>query len=408
MRSKFLRNKKSHYRALNTDCRGRAGFTLLELLGVMLIISILAAAVIPNVVDMVRVQRSVNEAAELPKLAEALKRGILREQIFPANSLTPTDEAGRNLNYWWSLAARHGGGSPNEVRYPLGIRPGSNATRKLFFAREEWSGRTFSEITGDGLTWLENPADPVELRLLIVSTANPDLPLPDQLDFEKFWGEWSLGDDGNPRNEGWASYGFDASAWAGRGYELNVERVDLRDILCEVVIENRKAIKEESGDVLASLPSGFDPSSFFAYPVGHVGSEVMLQTQSNEVVLVRRGYVVDSAVESVSIEIGGTQIEEIGSPPVTQITDVAQTIPLSLTDLAPVELIDSKDPDESVRINPSDISVSSETYFFLSGQELLLKEPWQIPETESYPKVGIFPVVKPFSFLRFDGERWIY
>ena len=228
----------------------RAGFTLLELIGVMAVIAILAAAVLPGAIDLIRTQRAVKEGAELPKIAEALKRGMLREQIFPvyendANELTEGNEA-----YWWNLAARHGGGSANELRYPLGIRPGSEVTRKLYFAKESWSGKVFSEVTEDGLDWLNNFQDPTELRLLLISTTNPDLLLPDTLNeprFNKFWEDWSVGSNGDPASGAWSNYGFSSSEWQGRAAELNVQRIDLRDLLCTVVIENRRAVAEASG-----------------------------------------------------------------------------------------------------------------------------------------------------------------
>ena len=95
----------------------RAGFTLLELIGVMAVIAILAAAVLPGAIDLIRTQRAVKEGAELPKIAEALKRGMLREQVFPiyendASIPTIDDEY---KAYWWNLAARYGGGSANEA-----------------------------------------------------------------------------------------------------------------------------------------------------------------------------------------------------------------------------------------------------------------------------------------------------
>ena len=61
----------------------RSGFTLLELIGVMAVIAILAAAVLPGAIDLIRTQRAVKEGEVLPKIAEALKRGMLREQILP-------------------------------------------------------------------------------------------------------------------------------------------------------------------------------------------------------------------------------------------------------------------------------------------------------------------------------------
>ena len=54
----------------------RSGFTLLELIGVMAVIAILAAAVLPGAIDLIRTQRAVNEGEVLPKIAEALKRGM--------------------------------------------------------------------------------------------------------------------------------------------------------------------------------------------------------------------------------------------------------------------------------------------------------------------------------------------
>ena len=44
----------------------RAGFTLLELIGVMAVIAILAAAVLPGAIDLIRTQRSVKEGEVLP------------------------------------------------------------------------------------------------------------------------------------------------------------------------------------------------------------------------------------------------------------------------------------------------------------------------------------------------------
>ena len=228
-----------------------AGFTLIEMIGVMIVISILFAAAVPSVVNLIRTQRSVDERVELPKIAEALKRGMLREQVFPIYENDASVSTDGNDAYWWNLAERHGGGSANEVRYPLGIRPGSEVTRKLYFAEANWGGQSFFEVTGDGSAWLADPLDPKELRLLLVSTTNPDLSLPDSLsntEFDAFWNNWW----GNPASDDWANYGLSQLEWDGRAPELNIKRIDLRDWLCTVVIENRRAIAEASGADLSS------------------------------------------------------------------------------------------------------------------------------------------------------------
>jgi hypothetical protein len=221
----------------------------------MAVIAILAAAVLPGAIDLIRTQRAVKEGAELPKIAEALKRGMLREQIFPVYENNAGELTEGNDAYWWNLAARHGGGSANEVRYPLGIRPDSTTTRKLYFAETSWSGKSFSEVTDDGLIWLNDFQDPTELRLLLISTTNPDLLLPDTLSegrFNRFWDDWAVGSDGDPASGRWSRYGLSSSEWQGRAAELNVQRIDLRDWLCTVVIENRRAIAEASGADLSS------------------------------------------------------------------------------------------------------------------------------------------------------------
>ena len=101
----------------------RSGFTLLELIGVLVVIALLLTTVIPSVINLIRVQRAVDEAAELPKIASALELAILREQMFPIDENDGATALSANPSFWWNLAARHGGGSANQVRYPVECGP---------------------------------------------------------------------------------------------------------------------------------------------------------------------------------------------------------------------------------------------------------------------------------------------
>ena len=63
---------------------------------------------LPGAIDLIRTQRAVEEGELLPKIAEALKRGMLREQVFPvyennADELTEGNKAfgGILLPTWW-------------------------------------------------------------------------------------------------------------------------------------------------------------------------------------------------------------------------------------------------------------------------------------------------------------------
>lgn len=435
----------------------RAGFTLLELIGVMAVIAILSAAVLPGAIDLIRTQRAVKEGAELPKIAEALKRGMLREQIFPVYENDADELTASNDAYWWNLAARHGGGSANEVRYPLGIRPGSATTRKLYFAETSWgndsfdgdlgNGTSFNYITGNGPAkssetatdgWVY-PKDPTELRLLLISTTNPDLPLPDTLNegrFNNYWEDWAVGSDGNPAVGRWSRYGLSSAIWDGRAAELNVQRIDLRDWLCTVVIENRRAIEEKSGDQFNDssaqktgtlLDDSWDLGTVYAYTTNQVGSEIILQlkevsvpdnsdppvintyTEIKNVVLTKRGRIAEEAPVPndtvITIEVRGNKTVQTGTPP----SLASATITMNLTGLAPIALISPNNANYDLFDFEND-SATIENRYFLLNQELLLKEPWEKPgiTPPEYREVGIFSITEAFSTLRFDGLEWHY
>ena len=404
----------------------RAGFTLIEMIGVMVVISILFAAAVPSVVSLIRTQRSVDDRAELPKIAAALKLGMLREQRFPLGMNASTAGTDADADYWWNLATRHGAGSANEARYPLGTIPGGANTRKLYFAEASWGGQSFFEVTGDGITWLAAPLDPKELRLLLVSTTNPDLSLPDVLkitQFNAFWNNWAVGNNGDPATGNWSNYGLSTVQWAGRAPELNIERIDLRDWLCTVVIENRRAIEEASGAEFTeaspsysgtSLMDDWELDSVYAYTENLIDTEIVLRsaevtdesgytyTQVSGLDLAKRGRVVDES-NDVLIQISGFKIVTSGTPPTNNSTRATGEFELSLTDRAPLALLFSPSTDSPLALSGWDnADVPIQNRYFLKTQELLLGEPW------TFAEVGIFTITDNFSTLRFDGLQWHY
>ncbi|CAI8282648.1 MAG: Uncharacterised protein [Opitutia bacterium UBA7350] len=423
---------------LNRGASGRrAGFSLLELIGVMAVTSILLAAAIPLTVNVIENRRLVDEKAALPPLADALKRGILREQMFPIynNSVSRAAEGG-NEDYWWNIAGRHGSGSAIEARYPLGSRNNEGNVRKLYFADSSFSGLSFADLTDDGREWLIDFKDPLEMRLLLLSTTNPDLPIPDTLSstqFNNIWDDWAVGSDGAPLTGSWNLYGLSETAWENRAAELVVQRVDLREWLCEVRIENFRSVKAPNGTIFdenknnypnsgagayasrngTDLIDEWDNNTAFVSTSNMIDAEASIifteQSMSNgngnnngnnattttvltALVLSDRGKIQDDG-EEISITVAGYKNGVFES---TEITLLA-------TDRAPMALIDPDSPNSPIDLGGwGNSELSSQTRYFLLGQQLLLGEPWSSAE------VGTFEINENLESLRFDGERWSY
>ena len=384
-----------------------AGFTLIEMIGVMIVISILFAAAVPSVVNLIRTQRSVDERVELPKIAEALKLGMLREQVFPIYENDASVSTDGNDAYWWNLAERHGGGSANEVRYPLGIRPGSEVTRKLYFAEASWSGQSFFEVTGDGSAWLADPLDPEELRLLLVSTTNPDLPLADVLtntQFNAFWDDWAVGSDGNPASgsnpasDDWANYGLSQLEWAGRAPELNIERIDLRDWLSTVSVEVRRRVD------LSNL--GINPFKVINVESTSDLRRVVLESASGASVYIARSADTTGSTPTYtigSIVIDGAPIAEIELvDPDEQVYFELQPQLVLLADSGVVQTIDLELDQRNQTLSGFDNNSSAiQQRYFLRNENIVL-------QNDVGAEVGIFTITENFSTLRFDGLQWHY
>ena len=418
------------------SCRA---FTLFELIGVLAIISIILAMVAPMTLQMLKLQRQQADKAALPEIAQALKLAMLREQSFPSTSS------------WWDMVARHGAGSANEIRYSDNQQ---SVERRLYFAGSSsitftaFPGRSFfSVVSANETNWLPDPNDPSELRLLLLSTINPDVPLPATLstaEFDAIWTNWSNAPDA-PTTP--ATFGL-ASAWAGRAGELNIERIDLRDFLCQVAIENAyyaSGFYDSSGQ----LKKGFSESDFVPvldansnYLLNSVqigienlaGAQVALNLNSPSLVTVNASPPLTGSSDHEATQLVPSNVSEdiytvrllnagriidegedaaiiIDLQTVDSVSiDVPQTYTFTVYDQdgaknrAPMRL---RDPDPPNAYFALSLTSSFSDRYFLKGQRLYLDLPWWA-NFAIKPDPIEYPITDNQSTLRFDGLSWHY
>ena len=91
----------------------RRAFTLIELLGVMAIIGILSAVILPSMISKIEEANTVNEDAAQSTIADAILKGIRANARFPNPNVSPTDASFG----WMTLAQNFYPGGVNALRY---------------------------------------------------------------------------------------------------------------------------------------------------------------------------------------------------------------------------------------------------------------------------------------------------
>lgn len=419
--------------------RPNSAFTLFELIGVLAIISIILAMVAPMTLQMLKLQRQQADKAALPEIAQALKLAMLREQSFPFADASVASNVSNPL-FWSTMAARHGAGSANEIRYSDNQQ---SVERRLYFAYSTLEGDSFFDIVSGAVPpgqWLTNFDNPSELRLLLLSTINPDLLLPATLStaaFNAIWTNWSNA-SGAPTTP--ATFGLNPD-WAGRAGELNIERIDLRDFLCQVAIENAyyaDGFYDSSGQLKGSFLAsdfGFSAGSDYLRDSVQIGTDnlagakVALNLDNSSIVtetvdpgppavtmvheatkldatapvlVLNAGRVIDEASDAnIRIWLESVDVNGPGSLTAYTYTVYDASTPSSR---APMRL---QDPDPPNAYFALSLTSSFSDRYFLKGQRLYLDLPWWA-NFATTPDPIEYPITENQSTLRFDGLSWHY
>jgi type II secretory pathway pseudopilin PulG len=189
----------------------RAAFSLLEFIGVLAVIAVLAAVLVPRVTRRLDFAAWSSETASVSAMADALKLYVVRSNAIPDQTQ-------------WAAA----------ISSQLGLAPASIATNPRNYSRAyliDAGGWLQTALASS--PWTQTPTgmttNPIGGRLMIVSTvAGPQLPVPSgPLNAASFNTIWNTPQGASP---------WPASTWAGKGEDLVVQRINLDPIFFRVIL----------------------------------------------------------------------------------------------------------------------------------------------------------------------------
>lgn len=183
-------------------------FSLIEILGVLTIVAILATILTPRVISGIDREARETETFLLEKLHEGLERYVRSTHSLPGT------------NNWASAIA-----SRNDLNTARVSQNRRGNARRLLVSTNFWSGA--SPQTGMTQTVQGWPA-PVQPRYLIVSSLDTSLPT-GTMDFDAMWNRVAQ----TPLSslQGW-------EAWTGRDEDVLIEHIDLATLFHQIVLHN--------------------------------------------------------------------------------------------------------------------------------------------------------------------------
>jgi prepilin-type N-terminal cleavage/methylation domain-containing protein len=232
--------------SLSTSARqSRRAFTLVELMGVMAIIGILAAVTLPSMISRIEDANSMGEDAKLEEIARALVAGIKATGTIP-NPTTPNFNAGS----WTAIALNYTTLGQTALATVL---PAGNARQIVL------SANLAAYVAANGYTAPANGwPDPLpnDLKIYILASSKDGLPL---------LGGIPVADIANWTKVFGATTGTVAvpvsvfgAAYTTKGEFLHVKTIDVRSLFCAVALTD---FPIPTGGQTTASGSGFTPNT---------------------------------------------------------------------------------------------------------------------------------------------------
>src|SRR5262245_44241417 len=205
------------------------GFTVMELIGVMAIVAMVAAAIFPSVIRRIDQAAGTRETSDLNVIADAYTQYSLRKKNVPG------------VSTWASNLANH-----------MSLPVASITATPRGYARACLVDMNLS-IDGGGLSYTQTTngtTKPVSAPVLLISSQAKALPvssgIPSSAEFNAIW---DAPEGIKPSGSTWAS-------WTGKGDDLRIKKLNLEPLFYQLILVNhdKAAVGRFSIDGSAAFP----------------------------------------------------------------------------------------------------------------------------------------------------------
>ncbi|NLH72712.1 MAG: type II secretion system protein [Verrucomicrobia bacterium] len=208
---------------------GLGGYTLLELVGVLAIITILGLIVTENVLEKIKQQARKTEGDNLAVAADAMRRSVVRTKSIPGAGNMPAQ-----------IAA--------ELSLPISkiLTTPFRQTRYFFMHPDFRVGTNLTSSLPYTQTVFGSTIEPANCKALIISSVGPldeDL-LPASMDSTTFTNLWNTSED-----------------WDALARDVKLQRIEFRDLFHRVILNNLDSSRDapfsvESTNTLTYVVAG--------------------------------------------------------------------------------------------------------------------------------------------------------
>ena len=240
--------------------RAERGFSLIELIGVLAVMGILASMTVPPIIRQIRQAQSGNEDANLNEVARAIVEGIKATNTIPNPNVGALTPGG-----WATISLPYTALGTNQLLYVTGTNV--DQQRRMFLSGGLTNYLSNNTITPPFTTpasgWPTN-SFPSDLQIVLASSSREDMVLNCTPGANLASNDvvWLKNYVKTPNSNGLYianNANVVPSSWSNRGEFLHVKTVDLRPLFCRVQLEDGRSPAVASTNVPGAGYTNYGP-----------------------------------------------------------------------------------------------------------------------------------------------------